>query len=815
MTAAAGDPARGLIRPSAAPPRRHDAAALLALALLTAVLFGRAVAGRGVFFQRDVQTYWRPQVDSLMRILAQGAPPVWNPYFEVGLPLLADPGYQVYYPPQWVNLLVLPDRFYALFVAGHGLFTAVGAYALGRRWGLRWWAAFAFGAAWLSSGPYLSLVSNNAHMPGSAWIPWVLLALERALHLRTARAAALVGAAAALQLLAGSGDMALMTAGLAAARLALWLLRAPGPRRDRAAVAARIALAGGTCALALSAPLWLPTLAIVRSGGRAHMDPSLNAYWSVHPATLVDLFVPGAVSTLPLTPATREELFEGREPFLPSLYVGMAAVPFALLGLRASRARGLLLMALALALVATAVGRYGWLYGWVLEVPGASLFRYPIKYLLPATLAWAALAAFGLAVFGEVWTPRACRTARISGALALLGAAALAGFAWALLRSPDVLAGIAVDLPTAAAGLSARVAHSGTAVALAGVLLIARSFLPRPRPALTAAAVLLVAGDLLLTGRGVNPTAPPELMAHEPALLRFIPPRPDGFPTRVFAKVDDARSLNRRVVRGPAGWDREWSWALGLQDLLSPPTGARWGLGGAYDGDFTGLGPATLSAYSAVVRDPRAGRLALNLLRVGGIDYVVSLEPSPYGLREVASAESVYESPVRLFPVPEPAPRAYLARASMVPHPALVWERMSDPSFEPGKEIVMVGDAREATPAPPLEGRVAVASRRADRVELDVALAASGHAVLTEMHAPGWTAAVDGAAVPVETANLLFCAAAVPAGRHRVVFEYHAPGARAGLVAAAGGLATLAALFVPRTSRRLPTRQPSATIAAS
>src|SRR5207245_2608067 len=89
-----------------------------------------------------------------------------------------------------------------------------------------------------------------------------------------------------------------------------------GGLRLRGSVAVRVAVAGGTCALALSAPLWLPTLAIVRSGGRAHMDPSLNAYWSVHPATLVDLFVPGAVSTLPLTPATREELFEGREPFL-------------------------------------------------------------------------------------------------------------------------------------------------------------------------------------------------------------------------------------------------------------------------------------------------------------------------------------------------------------------------------------------------------------------------------------------------------------------------------------------------------------------
>jgi hypothetical protein len=391
----------------------------------------------------------------------------------------------------------------------------------------------------------------------------------------------------------------------------------------------------------------------------------------------------------------------------------------------------------------------------------------------------------------------------------------LAWCGYAMLRSPDILGGIAVDLPTAAAGLAARLAHSAAALALAASLLITRSLSPRARPALTAVAVVLVVGDLLLAARGVNPLAPPELMAHEPALLRFIPPRADGFPTRVFAKVDDTRSLNLRVVRGPAGWDREWSWALGLQDLFSPPTGARWGLGGAYDGDFTGLAPATLSAYSAVLRHPRAGRLALSLLRLGGIDYVVSLEPAVYGLPEVASAESVYDAPVRLFQVPQPAPRAHLARASMVPHPALVWERLSDPSFDPASEIVMVGDARAAAPAQPVGGRLTVASRRPDRVELDVDLAAAGHAVLTEMRAPGWTATLDGAAVPVEAANLLFCAVAVPAGHHRVVFEYRAPGARVGLAAAAAGLATLAGLFVRRTPRRLPSRQPSATIAAS
>src|SRR5262249_26773897 len=157
-------------------------------------------------------------------------------------------------------------------------------------------------------------------------------------------------------------------------------------------------------------------------------------------------------------------------------------------------------------------------------------------------------------------------------------------------------------------------------------------------------------------------------------------------PTRVFARVDDPTSLNLRVVRGPTGWDREWSWAMGLQDLLSPPIGARWGLGGGYDGEFTGLGPEMLSGYTGVVRHPRAGTLALNLLRLGGIDYVVSLQPSLYGLPEVTSVASVYDAPVRLFEVPDPAPRAYLARAMVVSHPALAWERMSEPSFDPARD---------------------------------------------------------------------------------------------------------------------------------
>src|SRR5262249_2941335 len=149
---------------------------------------------------------------------------------------------------------------------------------------------------------------------------------------------------------------------------------------------------------------------------------------------------------------------------------------------------------------------------------------------------------------------------------------------------------------------------------------------------------------------------------------------------------------------------------------------------GAYDGDFTGLAPSILSAYSGVMRHPRAGRLAINLLRAGGIDYVVSLESTAYGLPEAASVPSVYDAPLRLFRVPSPAPRVFLARARFAPHPQGAWEEMADPSFDPAREVVLVAEggerAMEARPASgaAVAGRMVVAGRRPDRVSLDALL---------------------------------------------------------------------------------------------
>jgi hypothetical protein len=70
---------------------------VLGLLLLVGLLFREALAG-GVFYERDVHLLWVPQVEGLVRAIASGAPPLWDPLPSFGQPLLANPTVQVLYP---------------------------------------------------------------------------------------------------------------------------------------------------------------------------------------------------------------------------------------------------------------------------------------------------------------------------------------------------------------------------------------------------------------------------------------------------------------------------------------------------------------------------------------------------------------------------------------------------------------------------------------------------------------------------------------------------------------------------------------------
>ena len=82
----------------------------------------------GCFFARDIGSNWYPIVATFVRVVGEVVDcPLWDPYQAYGLPLWADPGSQVAYPPTWLNLLLLPHTVAKLLVVGHLLLGGAGS----------------------------------------------------------------------------------------------------------------------------------------------------------------------------------------------------------------------------------------------------------------------------------------------------------------------------------------------------------------------------------------------------------------------------------------------------------------------------------------------------------------------------------------------------------------------------------------------------------------------------------------------------------------------------------------------------------------
>jgi hypothetical protein len=295
---------------------------------LAAFLLWDAVRG-GTLFLRDINMVWLPQVETFVHCVSAGSWPLWDPYSGFGRPLLADPRAGVLYPPTWLNLLLPPATAYTVLALGHLVLAGVGLHRLLRHWGV-------------------------AELPALA-------------------AAALVG----VQVLAGSPDYCALTL-VVSAILSLTGPAAPPLPRRVAALSGALALAA-----VLSAAQWWPTLDVVLSSARLGQAAAATT-WSAHPWTLLELVVPLRWADLPLTTGAMTEILDSKEPWLRSVYLGLASFPLVVAGAFVARLRRralLVVLVLVLGLL-LALGARGPLAPLLTGVP-----RFPVKALVPVALA--------------------------------------------------------------------------------------------------------------------------------------------------------------------------------------------------------------------------------------------------------------------------------------------------------------------------------------------------------------------------------------------------------------------------------------------
>jgi hypothetical protein len=774
-------------------PRHRAAVCLLALVVL-ALLPGPLLRG-GVLFRRDLSMVWLPQAETFVRVVSAGAWPLWDPWRAFGMPLLGDPRAEIAYPITWLNLLVSPATYMTVFAALHLLLAGAGTYLLARR-GMGRLASLAAAALWTSCGPLVSLVSTWHHLAGAAWMPWILWAADRARSPAPGAGRAVVLALVfGAQVVAGSPDYSAATLLLLAV-----LLAAPSQEGPKAAGLSHVAVGLGLGA-GLSAVQWLTTLDLLAGTARAAAGREGAAAWSLSWAQLVEIAVPVWWNGLALEPGWRAVVLGDREPFLLSIYVGGPALAFALVGTRQVHRWRLPLLVILLVALAAALGSNFAVYGaLVTALPPLGLFRFPVKALVPASLALCVLAGLGVErTLDSVRRPQG----RTGSLLLPLCAAFLlaAAVAVALLAGgPALLRPLLADPVAAGPALEAQAALAGRGAAASALVLGAVALALRRRdPRFLALALACAVAELCVRHARVNDSASVAPWSVKPPALQAMS---EADHARVYVHDysispgwTDAGHHAGAYDPGPgsAGWSAPAATAA-VFAYLNPPTAARYGVAGSYDFDTLGLYPSELDRMVHLVHRVEGSPLHRRLLRLGAVDFASALLPAPWwsDLEPVAVYPGWFQHPIQLLRVPDPMPRVYVAAGVRVAAGEEAERVLADPAFDPRGEVVLV----EGPPSPPGTGRARVLARRADAWSVETESDTPAHLVLVEAWDRGWRATVDGVEAPVRRANLLFRAVPVPAGRHVVELRYRPRGAIAGAALSAMTLLGLAAWAV-------------------
>lgn len=696
-----------------------------------------------------------------------GILPLWTDGVFFGAPFLANYQSAALYPPSGIIYWLPFEIGFSLFLAFHLWIAGWGmAHYLERHHGLGTGAAAFGGLVFALGGFLISLVSLANQLVVAAWLPWVLAASEELVRTASGRSFLRLTLVIALQALGGAPEALLLTIALAGAVTAREIWQGRGRWEHSLGILGAICFAAALAAIQL-----VPTAEYVSQTDRAGGLPyDIVTSESLPPRSLLQLIVPhafedGAPAFVP----------EGSVPLLWSIYVGIVPLALALTAimLRPLGLWPLVFCGATLLSFGAHTPIFSALYATAPGVIGA--FRFPMKFFLPCHFALALLSARALddAARGGP----AERLATISvGALFGVGAAVAVS---ASLAPTLLLEAFGYLLPPslgaeAHAVLAARLgfrALRGAALSLAALAMLRLFGSGR------------IAGGSLLTGLGLL-TAVDLFSIHQPTLVFTDWSSLFQSGARLATAADPGERMfhyctttGRCVPHGAPGlgpWggalrpgENAESQARALWAALAPDAPIVYGLGAVAgsDGFSTRMQKDFFRALALLPRER-----AVHLLASLGVSRLIGREPlgTLAGLTPVGEA---VDDGFWQYTVSPKAPRTYLAeRVLAAADTASALELLSDPSFRPGLDAVMVGPG---APAPEgVRGEISIVSFQPAEIRADVVLPAEGLWVVSGSWFPGWEARIDGTLAEVIPVNGIHRGVRVAAGKHHVEMRY-------------------------------------------
>jgi len=712
----------------------------------------------------------------------------------LGFAAFSNPLYGVFYPPNWLFLLVGRDWVGAMITwqdFAHLLWGSAGVFWLARRMRATSVSAIIAALAWALSGYLTSQWTAGLRLHAAAWIPWAAvgqLALLDSLRAGGSRWMMGVVKAAlptAFALLMGEMFLAMMGVGFALALLAAVQIlerRAdsalPGfSRRWAAAVSLALLLAGGVGAVVL-----VPARVHMAQGDRAAPLSRAEAEMhSLHPLRFIEFAAPGSMGDAYGEYPAGRWVGEARADGLPlsySVYMGASVLALALAAFRRKRPMVLVLAGLSGFALLVALGKHLPVHAVLRRVVfSLSFMRSPEKYTILAVLGLALLAGQGsrriLSGPNQPWR----RTAILLALMVAFGIASpfIFPFPWS---------GYMVH------GLR----HGAVAVlAVLGVQVLAARG-SRLAPVLL---VLTVALDLAAACWPLQGFVPRALAADQPAAAQTVLADSSGRaePPRLFR----SETVTSTVMKWTEASNQAQGESRLLQTLVSNTANA-WGI--AMVPGYDAAIPSRLeSAWAA----GQADRLAA--LRLLGVDYAMLPVRDSRAPSDQRTGLQPLVDPLpgaRLYRVSGSLPRVFLAAHAEIVPDSIALARLFEPAVVAGESVWLASDANaRELPAPAGRGgNCRLDSFSNLRLEAQCAGGQPGLAVFNEQYDQGWSATVDGRPALVLRANLNMRAIALAPGAHHIIMQYSPPGLRAGAAVTLVSLLALVGLALAHGRRR-------------
>ncbi len=704
----------------------------------------------------DALTLFRPWYTTTRASVRSGAWPLWNPYEFAGIPLLANYQSAVFYPPRLLHVFLDVDLATTLCILLKLWLAGMAAYLCARTLRLLRPAAVFCSVGWMFSG--YNLLWCNWSLPDlSPWLAVLVLGSELLFQRQYQRGFFAVALGATLLLLAGHPVSAFtMSLGLGVyfvVRLSLEARRGQALRAPLGAWMGAWSLAFLVCAALL-----LPFFEYL---GNQYQGQDLAAFGAERGLPLsasAAFWVPRFFGTA----AEGNYWGELDSNRYSMIYPGVAVWLCAALALYARRGRrqsGAAALALAAAAgfgIALAFEAYPFSLLHGLPFFDTIKRSYHVCF---AVFALPLLGAIGL----DTWLRETRRSLLLSPILLALAACGLVALVWqfygALIRMRELTAYLTLQTSLAAA------------FAVLGLALLASGVRFQRKMLFGYALAALLAIDLLLAHRGLNPTIDRRHLMPETALTQYV----------------QQHRLAKRVGTAEGGVPGGLMAAYGIEEWL--------GEDGMYPERMLrflkALGPELWEAMEPAcaidcyLKHP-AFTAAFPENAIQRLQYLDTLD----GL-EVYANKAAF-------------PRAYLASGVQVCRDReTMYALMADPEFDPIQTALLEAPLAASLPGA-VQGTATVVNHGFTEVAVETETDGAALLILADAYYPGWTATVNGTPAAIVPVYSVFRGVAVPEGRAEVRFTYFPAAFRAGLACSVLALSagSGAGLFLLRRSRR-------------